>query len=383
MAGISKKKIKTKKGESIKYTITYRDIKGKQHTSGSYRTKQEALKDLPKFQKLRLDNKNLEIGQAVDLYIDEVKKRGRAKKTIEFYENHRDNALKPYINLKYSKLIKSDWQNILYEIRDNNTPQTANGVHRTLRAVFNFLKDEGVISENTFKRVKPVEVIQKEFNHFEPDEILNLLDICKKNFPKHYALFFAFVGTGMREGELFGLLKENVDFEKNCIKVCTQYTGEEFKTYTKTKKNRMVFLFPTLAQVLKEHIENDKTESKLVFHNEKGNFLHLSNFRQRFWHKLLKAAGYPEDYARIHDLRGSYSDLAPTLGLSITFSKDQLGHTTEATTLKNYMKTNNTMRKEGIKKLEEVFSKCEPNVSQKEKQPQSNIIYFPKNTSRA
>lgn len=34
MAGISKKRIKTKTGEKVKYTITYTDIFGKRHTSG-------------------------------------------------------------------------------------------------------------------------------------------------------------------------------------------------------------------------------------------------------------------------------------------------------------------------------------------------------------
>ena len=46
MAGISKKRIKTKKGYITKYTITYRDVFGKQHTSGVYETLKEAKKHL-------------------------------------------------------------------------------------------------------------------------------------------------------------------------------------------------------------------------------------------------------------------------------------------------------------------------------------------------
>ena len=43
MAGISKKRIKTKNGEITKYTITYYDVFGKQHTSGIYDTIKESL----------------------------------------------------------------------------------------------------------------------------------------------------------------------------------------------------------------------------------------------------------------------------------------------------------------------------------------------------
>ena len=46
MAGISKKRIKTKNGEVIKYTISYYDVFGKQHTSGIYDTIKEAKRDL-------------------------------------------------------------------------------------------------------------------------------------------------------------------------------------------------------------------------------------------------------------------------------------------------------------------------------------------------
>ena len=49
MAGISKKTIRTKKGTVIKYTISYYDIFGIQHTSGIYDTKKEAKKDINKY----------------------------------------------------------------------------------------------------------------------------------------------------------------------------------------------------------------------------------------------------------------------------------------------------------------------------------------------
>lgn len=45
--------------------------------------------------------------------------------------------------------------------------------------------------------------------------------------------------------------------------------------------------------------------------------------------------------------------------LSITFAKDQLGHTNELTTLRNYAKTNKSMIENGIDKFEAIFEKCE------------------------
>lgn len=383
MAGISKKKIKKNGKEFTKYTVTYRDITGKQHTTGLFDTRQEALREAKKYDKKQIHDKSLTIGKALDLYIKEVKLRGRAKSTIDFYEGHKKNALSPYVDIKYNKMTKADWRCILYEIRNKVSATTANGCHRTLRAVFKFLKDEEIITDNSFEGVKPLEAEQREFNHFEPDEILRLLDICKKKMPDFYPMFFTFIGTGMREGEIFGLLKENLHLDKGYIKVCTQFTGGEFKRQTKTKRIRNVFLFPTLTEVLKEHLKKDTTNSPFVFHNKVGNCLNQSNVRSRFWVKLLKEAGYPENYARMHDLRGSNTDLAIAIGLSITFAKDQLGHTSENTTLKNYLKTNNAMRRDGAEKLDAFFSKCENNVRTDFTKGKNNVILFRRKTDRA
>lgn len=51
--------------------------------------------------------------------------------------------------------------------------------------------------------------------------------------------------------------------------------------------------------------------------------------------------------------------------LSITFAKDQLGHTNELTTLRNYAKTNKSMIENGIDKFEAIFEKCEHKIKQK------------------
>ena len=143
-------------------------------------------------------------------------------------------------------------------------------------------------------------------------------------------------------------------------------------------------MFPMWEQLLKEHIESDATDSEFVFHNSEGNPLNPSNVRQRFWLKLLKACDYPENYARMHDLGGSNSDLSLALGLSITYSREVLGHYDEATTLKYYARTNKNMIAEGVEKYEEFFrglKKCEQNVSKKEKNERGKILLFPRTRS--
>ena len=50
-----------------------------------------------------------------------------------------------------------------------------------------------------------------------------------------------------------------------------------------------------------------------------------------------------KDPVRIHDLRGSYADIALACGASIKFVQNQLGHAKAQTTLDIYAKVNQDM----------------------------------------
>lgn len=376
MAGVSKKKVKTKNGKKTKYVISYRDITGKQHTSGGFKTRKEAERHKHEFERQKPNGTVLMIGEILNIYIDICIKKNRASNTIRDYNKYIKTHLQPYLNIKYNKILPVDWQNIIFDISNSFSVYAGIGCHRLLRAAINYGLKFNLVSVNNFQGVEPPEKPIVEHQHFEVEEMLNLLNESYKSFPDFYALLFTFMGAGMREGELFGFLKENFLPEKNIIRVRTQYTNGEFKNIPKGKNFRDVYIFPTLTEVINTHIKNDKTDSPLVFHNTEGGFLNPSNVRNRFWLPLLKLCGYPHNYARMHDLRGSYTDLASVLGLAVTFSQNQLGHSSPTTTLQYYNQMNITMIKDGVQKFEEIF-KCEPNVSQKQKNNNCKVIQFP------
>ncbi|MCR5266396.1 MAG: tyrosine-type recombinase/integrase, partial [Cyanobacteria bacterium RUI128] len=58
---------------------------------------------------------------------------------------------------------------------------------------------------------------------------------------------------------------------------------------------------------------------------------------------------------RIHDLRGSYADIALEHGASIKFIQNQLGHQKAETTLNIYMKNNQDMINKALGEMEGIF----------------------------
>ena len=380
MAGISKKTHKTKKGLVTKYVITYRDVFGKQHTSGFYDTLKEAKKELYKYENITINDKNLTIGRLLDIFIESRQKKNLASNTIRGYKILKKTHLYMFEDVKYLKLSPFDWQEFILDLSNSTSPFTAHSCFRFLRAAFNYASKHKLIKENPFSEVEAISLPKVKHKHFDLKEILKLLEVCKTEVKDFYVLFFMFVGSGMREGELFGLYKEDFDFENKVINVCRQYTNGEQKNTPKTvSSNRQVYLFPYLADLLKEYIEKDNVDTPLVFHNSVGKHLHPSNVRSRWWNKLLKAAGYPDYYARMHDLRGSNTDLSFTLGLSVSFAQEQLGHSSAKTTLDKYSQRNKMMIDEGMRKFEEAFTKkCESNVRVNDQLINSNIIDFSK-----
>lgn len=385
MAGISRKRIKKNGKEVIKYVITYRDIRGKQHTAGCYNTLTEAKKELGKYDTKQNATKILTVDEITNIYIDSRVSKKLAKSTLVNYNASNAHICRYFKGVKYTRLTAYDWQKWLYKLEDETSPYIADACFKLLRAAFKYCRKYRQITDDVFIDVEGIKLPTVHFNHFDKDEILNMLDVCQREFKKYYPLFFTFLASGCREGEIFGLKKCYVNFIKHTIDIAGQYTQGEWKPKLKTDKSRRtLYMFPLWEEILKEHIENDSTDSEFVFHNSEGKPLDQSNVRSRFWVKLLKACGYPENYARIHDLRGSNSDLSIALGLPIAYSRDSLGHYDARTTLQYYLHNNQSMINDAVEKYQSFFGgskKCEKNVSINLENEKSNIIQFPKNRS--
>lgn len=71
------------------------------------------------------------------------------------------------------------------------------------------------------------------------DQISKFLKTAHQLFPDYYALFVCAFSTGMRLGEILALAWEDIDFDKNIIKVERSYSHGNIDT-TKNGKVRFV-----------------------------------------------------------------------------------------------------------------------------------------------
>ncbi|MCM1266198.1 MAG: site-specific integrase [Candidatus Gastranaerophilales bacterium] len=348
MAGISKKTRTNKNGtKKVFYTITYRDIYGKQHTSRCYRTKSEAQAHLSEFNNVNPSVANITFEQVFKPYIDLALPK-YSHTTQATYKLYIEKVFAKLYPLKYDKVSSMDLQKFIDDIEQTHTPFVAQLCLKIARAVCNYAIKHNLIKENKFKAVDTVIVNPKSSEHLTEEQERMLLKACKKLYPKYYALFYTLMGTGMRIGEALALEVTDINFNNKSIKVNKQFTKGKYKDGAKnrarivTAEERDVYLADDVLDVLKEHIKSLSNDTKILFPSQVNKYLNVENLRSRVWKPLLVYADIT-DRVRIHDLRGSYADIALDHGASIKFIQNQLGHKKSQTTLDVYAKNNQDM----------------------------------------
>ena len=207
------------------------------------------------------------------------------------------------------------------------------------------IEDELILKNPTAKTSKLYEQAPDRHGEIEPltaDEVRTFLKAALKHSPEHYAFFLAAIHTGLRLGELAGLKWGDTDFIGKFLMVRRSYShGRMAKT--KTKQVRRVDLSTSLWGELRrlrktrkeEWLKEGKNEiPEWVFCNQVGGPPDVQNLKNRHFYRCLEKAGLRR--IRFHDLRHTFASLLLTNGESLTYVKDQLGHSSISMTVDVY-----------------------------------------------
>ena len=191
-------------------------------------------------------------------------------------------------------------------------------------------------------------------------QLLNLLKGSRYEIPLTVDLF-----TGLREGELLGLMWDCVDFEKGTILVNKQLRRSQRKGGTyyfsppKNNKSRTITPAPYVMKLLQaQKVQQAEQrlmagpaweDSGLVFTNEFGRYISYRAIFDSF-KRIVKRIGLPD--ARIHDLRHTYAVNCIRAGDDIKTVQSNLGHATAAFTLDVYGHFTDDMRSVSAQRME-------------------------------
>ncbi len=159
--------------------------------------------------------------------------------------------------------------------------------------------------------------------------------------PERYrALVVLAAGTGLRQGEAFGLTVPRVDFLRRVVRVDQQLVllpgGAPTLAPPKTDASvRTVPLPAVVLEALARHLhDHPPGDDGFVFTNDAGRPIRRTRFSD-VWRAAVARAGLPAG-VHFHDLRHFYASLLIRHGESVKVVQTRLGHASAGETLDTY-----------------------------------------------
>ena len=279
--------------------------------------------------------------------------------TLEHYQRDMENHVVPYLGKKMlSQVTAADLRKLYDSLKKNGrvkprsgqnhglSSTTVHGIHTTLHHALSAAVEQGLIPTNPADEVEPPKVIRQPVNILNEEQLDNFMDTIKAD-PIWHDFFYTELTTGLRLGEICGLMWTDFDGRAGTLHICRSLHREkggglvagDTKTYAGTRK---ILLPPSTAELLRAR---KKTSfSPWIFHdplrpeapvNPSSAYYQLK--------KLLTRAGLPD--IRFHDLRHTFSSHALASGVDAKTLSGILGHTKASFTLDTYTHTTGDMHR--------------------------------------
>jgi integrase len=210
------------------------------------------------------------------------------------------------------------------ELSQRLAPSTVEASYRLLAQIMLAAVDEGMIATSPCRKISLPERV------FEPPTIPTAAELAAiaQHLPACYRRIVAVAaGSGLREGELFGLTVDRINFLHRTLTVDRQLqtlrAGRVFVPVKRPASNRVVPVAEPTLNVLSTQIEEYPPDALgLVFRNTHNRPLARQGFQDQF----AKAARSVGVSCTFHDIRHFYASGLLRAGLSPVTVAERLGH---------------------------------------------------------
>lgn len=232
-------------------------------------------------------------------------------------------------------------------------PSTARTVYSYLAAVLRAAVADRLIATTPCERIT---LPRSTPARVEPVAVAMVEALASAVPDRYRALVLLGAGTGLRQGEAFGVSLDRIDFLRRTLTVdrqLTVITGAPYLAPPKTPASHRVIplpgvvldalaahlaAYPAAEQTITYRAGNAapvETRAALVFTTDGGAPIRRTHFSERVWGPAREAVGLPGT-ASFHDLRHFFASLLIRHGESVKTVQARLGHASAAETLDTY-----------------------------------------------
>lgn len=259
-------------------------------------------------------------------------------------EGYRERTMRDYRKF-WTEFIRIIERGHIYEVTSDDirkyitellrnrglSPVTVNIRLSSIRAMFNRLFNENVISENPVAKIRKLKVDEKKLFTLSDDQVRRVFSVIDKDSfagYRDYCAMLTMLKCGLRSNEVAALEISDIDFDNGVILL----PGAK----NKNRKTRTVPMSPKivieLTQLITEAREYFGSDTKRVFTNQYGETLHDDRLRKRM-DKYARTAGLKgECRASPHSLRHTFATNFLKNGGNIRTLMSILGHSDLSTT---------------------------------------------------
>lgn len=256
--------------------------------------------------------------------------------TAEQVERHlRNHAYPVFGDRPLESIRRSDVQAFVKGLGERLAPATVTVVYRYVSTIFKAAVSDRRLASSPCVDIRLPEVEERHVVPMGTGEV----EAIRAAMPERYrAMILLAAGTGLRQGEVFGLTLDRVDFLRRHLVVDRQLVGlsgrqPEFGPPKTSASVRAVPLPQVVAEALSEHLRQFPPRSGLIFTNQRGDALRRSNFGD-VWRRACRDAEV--EGHTFHSLRHYYASLLIRHGESVKTVQRRLGHRSATETLDTY-----------------------------------------------
>lgn len=315
----------------------YTDWTGKKRKKNKrgFKTKKEAQQFEAEFVRISQADMDMRFASFVDIYLKD-KEVELKQRTLRNKRYMIQTHVIPYLgDKKMNEITPADiiaWQK---SIKDNNdfSESYLRMLQNQVTAIFIHATKIYYLRDNPCKRVKKMgKSDDRSLTFWTLEEYQSFINTFDKE-SMHYVMFEILFWTGMREGELLALTKNDIDLGQSVIKISKTYfrmNKEDVITDPKTENSVRAIVIPQfLADEIKDYYD------RLYKHPADARlFPIVAEALQHTMKRHIEKAGVKK--IRVHDLRHSHCAYLINKGVQPLIIKERLGHKDIKITLNTY-----------------------------------------------
>ena len=286
-----------------------------------------------------IEPSKMTVAQWLEIWLLEYKKNHIKPKTYLNYHINVEKHIKPLLGKHFLKDLRGDTVQKFINDLSKEKGLGASVVKNIKTILYSALEqacENGLIAKNPASHVKLPRHEKPEIEVLTLEEQQRFIGIAQNRY--HGEIFILILATGLRIGEALALTWNDIDFEKNLLRVnktvCEVRDPDDpndkwrvIYGSPKTKSSiRTIPLLPDIANMLKlAHQKSGESRlgNEFIFKTRTGNTIRHSSAHRKF-KDILKKADITNMH--IHCLRHTFATRGLEQGIELKIMQELLGH---------------------------------------------------------